>query len=125
MYTVDDVMDAEPCYTRGEVEVLFQGKKVLSALEICDYHSVPMGDRIWILIRLLDREALRSIVWDITGVGVGFWEVDDIGIHLSNYRFEKAVARGGLDPEPEQEAQLAVFRKNILLFTMEFDRVLL
>lgn len=114
MYSVDDVMKTKPCYTRGEVEVLFQGKKELSALEICDYHSIPMGDRIWILLRLLDREVVRSIVWDITRVGVGFWGV---AVHLSNDRFERSRERGGDNTEPEQEAQLAVFRKNILLFT--------
>lgn len=48
-WTVDEVMELEPCYSRERVEELWGERESLSALDVCDL-DIPAVDRLWLLL---------------------------------------------------------------------------
>ncbi len=55
LVSVDDVMELHPCYDRARVESLWGKRKRLRLSEIAGL-DIPPEDRIWAIVRLVDRK---------------------------------------------------------------------
>lgn len=61
--TTDDVLELRPCkkYTRGYLEELFAGRKMLTIIDVMGMEAVPPVDVVWLFCRVAETNRQKVV----------------------------------------------------------------
>ena len=115
-YTVDDVLELNPCspYTRREIQKLWGKRKSLSLVSIMKL-GIPVEDRMWVACRLLDRRTLVAWACDCVERVLPIFEKE----YPKDKRPRKVIEttrkrlRGKATPKDVEDAATAAHRSSI------------